>query len=172
MVSYYNPHHRRLGLRATRTCSWLGWSVSVALGAGCGPNPDEYPLLRPDAGYPTGSVEPSGPAVDNILEDANRMGTYFKEGLLRLRSEFPEMGDIRQVGLHIGIELVKDPEGKDSLDAETKRIRDEGIQRGAIFGLAGARGNVLKIKPSLIIKQEECDEVLRILRESIKAVLR
>jgi 4-aminobutyrate aminotransferase len=109
---------------------------------------------------------------DSILDHANLMGAYFKEGLLRLRSEFPEMGDIRQVGLHIGVEFVKDPEGKESLDAETKRIRDAGIQRGAIFGLAGARGNVLKIKPSLIIRQEECDEVLRILRESIKAVLR
>ena len=109
---------------------------------------------------------------DNILDHANRMGAYLKEGLLRLQREFPEMGDIRQLGLHIGVEFVKDPEGKEPLNAKTKSIRDEGIQRGVIFGLAGARGNVLKIKPSLIIKQEECDEVLRILRESLSAVLR
>ena len=82
------------------------------------------------------------------------------------------MGDIRQVGLHIGVEFVKDPDGKEPLDEETKRIRDEGIRRGVIFGLAGVRRNLLKIKPSLIIDQDACDEVLRLLGEAMQAVLR
>jgi 4-aminobutyrate aminotransferase-like enzyme len=109
---------------------------------------------------------------DKTLDHVNRMGAYLKEGLMRLAREYPEMGDIRQVGLHIGVEFVKDPEGKQDLESETARIRDEGIQRGVIFGLAGVRRNVLKIKPSLIINQEECGEVLRILGETMKAVLR
>jgi len=111
-------------------------------------------------------------ARDKILENVNRMGAYLKDGLLRLQREFPEMGDIRQVGLHIGVEFVKDPDGKEPLNAETKQIRDEGIRRGVIFGLAGVRKNLLKIKPSLIINQDECDEVLRLFGESVQAVLR
>jgi 4-aminobutyrate aminotransferase-like enzyme len=109
---------------------------------------------------------------DNILDNVNRMGAYLKDGLLRLQREFPEMGDIRQVGLHIGVEFVKDPVGKAPLDDETKKVRDEGIRRGVIFGLAGVRRNLLKIKPSLTIDQGECDEVLRILGDSMRAVLR
>ncbi|NLX95963.1 MAG: aminotransferase class III-fold pyridoxal phosphate-dependent enzyme [Rhodopirellula sp.] len=109
---------------------------------------------------------------DGVLDNVNRMGAYLNEGLLRLQREFPEMGDIRQVGLHIGVEFVKDPEGKEPLETETKRIRDEGIRRGVIFGLAGVRGNLLKIKPPLVIRQDECDEVLRLLGESLRAVLR
>jgi 4-aminobutyrate aminotransferase-like enzyme len=109
---------------------------------------------------------------DNILDNVNRMGDYLKEGLLRLQREFPEMGDIRQVGLHIGIEFVKDPVGKEPLNAQTTKIRDEGIRRGLIAGLAGVRKNLLKIKPPLIITQNECDEVLRLFGESIRAVLR
>jgi 4-aminobutyrate aminotransferase-like enzyme len=58
------------------------------------------------------------------------------------------------------------------LDEQTKKIRDEGIRRGVIFGLAGVRRNLLKIKPPLIINQDECDEVLRLLRDSMRAVLR
>ena len=108
---------------------------------------------------------------DGVLDNVNRMGAYLKEGLLRLQREFPEMGDVRQIGLHIGVEFVKDPDGKQPLEEQTKRIRDEGIKRGAIFGLAGVRGNLLKIKPPLIIQQDECDEVLRLLGESIRAVL-
>jgi 4-aminobutyrate aminotransferase-like enzyme len=109
---------------------------------------------------------------DRILDNVNRMGDYLKAGLVRLQRTFPEMGDIRQVGLHIGVEFVKDPDGKEPLDEQTKRIRDEGIRRGVIFGLAGVRRNLLKIKPSLIIDQSACDEVLRLLAESMQAVLR
>ncbi|MCX7824506.1 MAG: aminotransferase class III-fold pyridoxal phosphate-dependent enzyme [Verrucomicrobiae bacterium] len=111
-------------------------------------------------------------ARDKILDNVNRMGAYLKEGLLRLQREFPEIGDIRQIGLHIGVEFVRDPESKEPLDAETRAIRDEGIRRGVIFGLAGVRKNLLKIKPPLIITEGECDEVLRVLREAMKAVLR
>ena len=35
---------------------------------------------------------------DKILDNVNRMGAYLKDGLLRWQREFPEMGDIRQVG--------------------------------------------------------------------------
>jgi 4-aminobutyrate aminotransferase-like enzyme len=109
---------------------------------------------------------------DKILDNVNRMGAYLKEGLLRLQRDFPEMGDIRQVGLHIGIEFVKDPVGKEPLNAETTKIRDEGLRRGVILGLAGVRKNLLKIKPPLIVNQDECDEILRLFGESVKAILR
>ena len=48
----------------------------------------------------------------------------------------------------------------------------EGMKRGVIFGLAGVRRNLLKIKPPLIIKENEADEVLEMLADSLKAVLR
>ena len=109
---------------------------------------------------------------DRVIDNVNEMGAYLREGLAKLQREFPEMGDIRQAGLHIGVEFVKDPEGKEPLFEETKLIRAEGMKRGAIFGLAGVRRNLLKIKPPLIISREECDEVLRILSDTLKAVLR
>ena len=99
------------------------------------------------------------------------MGDYLKEGLLRLQREFPEMGDIRQVGLHIGIEFVKDPESKQPLDDGNQadpRRRDP-ARRDLRAG--GVRRNLLKIKPSLIIDQAECDEVLRLLANRMRAVL-
>ncbi len=109
---------------------------------------------------------------DGILDTVNRMGEYLKKGLTKLQQEFPEIGDIRQAGLHIGLELVQNPESKTPLLKETAQVRDEGIKRGVIFGLAGVRKNLLKVKPPLIIKQNEADEVLNVLGDSLRAVLR
>lgn len=107
-----------------------------------------------------------------VLENCRRMGKYIADHLHEMRSEFPEMGDIRQAGLHIGIEFVKDPASKEPIPTQTVAIRDAGMKHGVIFGLGGVRRNVLKIKPPLIINQSECDEVLEKFRLSVKEVLR
>jgi 4-aminobutyrate aminotransferase-like enzyme len=109
---------------------------------------------------------------DRILENTRQMGAYLADGLRELQGEFPEMGDIRTAGLHIGIEYVHDPETKEPAVEECIRIRKEGLGLGAIFGLGGVRRNVLKIKPPLILTQEEADEILGILQRAMQKVLR
>jgi 4-aminobutyrate aminotransferase-like enzyme len=109
---------------------------------------------------------------DDVLANTRRMGGYIAGRLAGLQEEFPEMGDIRQAGLHIGIEYVKDPVSKEPAVDTAVRIRDEGMQIGAIFGLGGARKNVLKVKPPLIVTQAECDEILDILQRAMNKVLR
>ena len=109
---------------------------------------------------------------DRLLEHTNRMGEYLRLGLEGLQEDFPEIGDIRQVGLHVGIEMVEDPQGKKPLDQQTRKIRDAAMARGVIFGLAGVRRNLLKIKPPLVIQPAEADEVLGVLRDALQEVLR
>ncbi len=109
---------------------------------------------------------------DRLLEHATHMGEYLRKGLVELQKDYPEIGDIRQVGLHIGVELVQDPEDKRPLNGEASQVRDAAMARGVIFGLAGVRKNLLKIKPSLIIQPNEADEVLAILGDALKEVLR
>jgi 4-aminobutyrate aminotransferase-like enzyme len=108
---------------------------------------------------------------DGVLQNTRDMGAYLAQGLHELQDEFPEIGDIRAVGLHIGVEY-EDPNTKEPRVDMAVGIRDEGMKRGAIFGLGGARRNVLKVKPPLVVKREECDEILGILRETMQAVLR
>jgi 4-aminobutyrate aminotransferase-like enzyme len=45
------------------------------------------------------------------------------------------------------------------------------MARGVIFGLAGVRPNVLKIKPPLVVTRSECEEAISVLEESLAAVL-
>jgi 4-aminobutyrate aminotransferase-like enzyme len=109
---------------------------------------------------------------DNLLENTRRMGAYFEKGLQELQRDYPEMGDIRAVGLHIGIEFVEDPVTREPAVDKCVAIRDAGMKLGAIFGLGGAHKNVLKVKPPLIINQAEADEVLDVLQRAIQHVLR
>lgn len=109
---------------------------------------------------------------DDLLGNASRIGARLRSGLVELQKKFPEIGDIRQQGLHVGVELVEDPETKTPLNDGTRKIRDEAMSRGVIFGLAGVKKNVLKIKPPLIITETEADDVLETLASSLAAVLR
>ena len=109
---------------------------------------------------------------DGVLENARKMGLYLRTRLEELQQEFPEIGDIRQAGLHVGVELVQDPETKEPLIDQCKAVRKEAIELGVIFGLAGPRPNVLKIKPPLVVTQDECDEIMDKLRVAMTKVLR
>ena len=106
------------------------------------------------------------------MKNTRKMGAYLKEGLQEIQKEYPELGDIRQAGLHIGVELVKDPDTKEPIDQESVAIRTEAIELGLILGTAGPHKNILKVKPPLIVNHSECDEILDKLKTAMKIVLR
>jgi len=107
-----------------------------------------------------------------VLENARRMGDYVRTGLQALQREYPEIGDIRQAGLHVGVELVADPQTKEPAVEAANAIRRATQAGGVILGKGGPCPHVLKIKPPLIISRDECDEVLSVLAGALKAVLR
>lgn len=109
---------------------------------------------------------------ESVLDNCRTMGQYIADGVRKMIGEFPEIGDIRQAGLHIGIEFVMDPASKEPIPTETVAIRDAGLKNGVIFGLGGVRRNVLKIKPPLIVNRQEADEILDVFERSVKQVLR
>ena len=109
---------------------------------------------------------------NGVLENVPKMGLYLRNRLEELQREFPEIGDIRQAGLHIGVEFVRDPETKEPLTDQCKAVRKEAIELGVIFGLAGPRPNILKIKPPLVVTKSECDEIIDKLRAAMTKILR
>lgn len=99
---------------------------------------------------------------ENILENVKVVGSYLKENLLRIQKDFEQVGDVRAVGLHIGIEFVKDRKTRIPDGELVMKIRKTGLENGIIFGLGGTgeTKNVLKIKPPLITTLKQADEIL------------
>jgi 4-aminobutyrate aminotransferase-like enzyme len=107
---------------------------------------------------------------DRIPEHAARMGALLTQGLRGLQARYPEIGDVRGPGLFIGVEMVKDPAGKEPAPVEAKRIVGEAWRRGVILATASAVPSVVKIKPPLIISEAEVGTVLQVFEECLKAV--
>lgn len=107
-----------------------------------------------------------------VLANCREVGDYLGERLRGMMVEYPEIGDVRQAGLHIGVEFVRDPDSREPIEDETVAIRSAGMRHGVIFGLGGVRRNVLKIKPPLICSRDEADEILERFEASVRDVLR
>ena len=77
------------------------------------------------------------------------------------------MGDIRGYGLAIGFDWVKDRETKtpdrEGAAVVVNRLKDKGF----LIGNAGASGNILKIRPPLVLGREHADLFLTAFKETI-----
>jgi 4-aminobutyrate aminotransferase-like enzyme len=101
---------------------------------------------------------------ENHLDNCRKMGAYFTERLLELKEKYALIGDVRGPGLMIGIELVRDRETREPANEESYRFVEEGFKRGVQFGHAkyGGMGNVVKIKPPLVITEAEAERVMEV----------
>jgi 4-aminobutyrate aminotransferase len=106
-----------------------------------------------------------------VLSNCRVMGERIGRGLREIQKDFPVMGDVRQAGLHVGVELVRDPGTRKPHPDLLAAVRKRGLHKGIIFGVGGTAKNVLKIKPPLIITAQEADTVLTLLRESLSEAL-
>jgi 4-aminobutyrate aminotransferase-like enzyme len=107
-----------------------------------------------------------------VLANCRAMGERIGKGLKAMQAEFPVIGDVRQAGLHIGVELVKDPVSREPAPELYTAVRKKGFENGIIFGLGGTAKNVLKIKPPLIVTAEEADTILELFRKSLGSALK
>jgi 4-aminobutyrate aminotransferase-like enzyme len=98
------------------------------------------------------------------------MGAYFTKRLKQLQKKYELIGDIRGPGLMIGIELVKNRKTKEMAGDITNQIVHDSVADGVIFGESKFKGigNVLKIKPPLVISESQADRVLEVFEKQVK----
>nr|WP_225955320.1 aspartate aminotransferase family protein [Kibdelosporangium phytohabitans] len=113
-------------------------------------------------------------ALDYLLDkdlqaNAAKLGSMLINGLRDVSGEHPVVADVRGKGLMIGIELVG-PDGRSPSPAAASRLLEETKSRGLLVGKGGLRNNVVRLAPPLTLTEDEAEEGLAILTESIATV--
>ena len=115
---------------------------------------------------------------DNLIENSEILGKYLLEKALELKDKHPCVGDVRGLGLFVGIELVKNKKTKEPLTAADAKIQPGTNPKIEIAQKLGALGmmamaanpvNVIAMAPPLIITKDEIDEGIAIMDEALKA---
>lgn len=104
---------------------------------------------------------------EKLPERAMMLGKRCRKALSDLMDECTIIGDVRGSGLFIGIELVKDRITKEPAIEEAKKAQSKALEKGLIISRGGL-GNVLKIKPPLVITNEQIGLILIILEKVLK----
>jgi 4-aminobutyrate aminotransferase len=104
---------------------------------------------------------------ERLCEQAARKGATFMGALKELQRSRPLMGDVRGMGLMVGIELVRDAQKTPAAEA-AERVRALMREKGFLVGLGGTFGNVLRIQPPLVIEPEDLQLAVAALAECLQ----
>lgn len=95
--------------------------------------------------------------MGGLLPHARELSAHAFERLEKLKTEHPTIGDVRGLGLMIGIELVKNPETREPDSAAFAHLHRYCIEREAIIIECGPDGNVVRFIPPLVTTMDELD---------------
>lgn len=100
---------------------------------------------------------------EGLQENCRVVGGRLKEGLQRLQRSHALIGDVRGMGLMLGVELVRDRGTKAPAREETLEVLEAAREMGVLLGRGGLDGNVLRIKPPMCITAADVDYAVEVL---------
>ncbi|MEM8875044.1 MAG: aspartate aminotransferase family protein [Planctomycetota bacterium] len=95
--------------------------------------------------------------AEGIQANAKHVGGLLKDGLLALQDKHEIIGDVRGIGLMLGMELVRDRRTKEPAGTEAADLMEMTKARGLILGKGGLYGNTMRIKPPMCITPDDAE---------------
>lgn len=106
---------------------------------------------------------------EKLMKNAKEEGDFLLSRLKEMMAKKSVIGDIRGIGLMIGIEIVKDKVSKERFPELRDRIEVECFNRGLL--VLGCGANTIRLCPPLIIEREQSEFAIKTIEESIIAAL-
>ncbi|MBK7922285.1 MAG: aspartate aminotransferase family protein [Gemmatimonadetes bacterium] len=97
---------------------------------------------------------------DGLQQNAKAVGGRLRAGLLELQRRHALIGDVRGLGLMIGVELVRDRTTKEPAREEALAVMEHLRELGILIGKGGLDGNTLRIKPPMCLTAADVDFAL------------
>jgi len=103
---------------------------------------------------------------EGLMTNAVNRGEQLMSGLKEIQKEIECIGDVRGLGLMVGVELVKDRESKERATNWRNQVIQNAFKKGLL--LLGAGENSIRFSPALTVSNEEIDVCLNIFKESLR----
>ncbi|AMB85923.1 2,2-dialkylglycine decarboxylase [Pseudomonas agarici] len=110
---------------------------------------------------------------ENMVAQANVMGDYLRGQFNELQERYEVIGDVRGLGLLLGIELVTDRESRKAAHELGALTTQKCFQYGLSMNIRRRpeRGSVWRIAPPLTVSYSECDRAIEILERALRESL-
>lgn len=105
-----------------------------------------------------------------LLDNAANVGARMMQRLRTWPSRYRMVGDVRGLGLMLGIEIVKDRESREMAPEWRDRLEQMAFERGVL--VLGAGKSSIRLSPPLIITAEQADAALDILEDCLDTLHR
>jgi 4-aminobutyrate aminotransferase len=105
---------------------------------------------------------------EGLIENSARMGAKLVAQLKALQQQYPVIGQVRGLGLMVGVEFTSADGEPDT--ASAKAVIKECLDRDLILLSCGTYGNVIRWIPPLVIDDSHLDEALDIFADALEAV--
>jgi 4-aminobutyrate aminotransferase len=106
---------------------------------------------------------------ESLVENAARVGRYLVGRMRDWPARFPIVGEVRGLGLMIGIELVRNQQTREKAPDLRDRVVRQAFERGLL--VLGAGDNSIRLSPPLVITRDQCDFAIDTLEECLKTVM-
>ena len=104
--------------------------------------------------------------VNGLIDNARDVGNYLMKRLEEFKEKYEVIGDVRGLGLMVGMELVVDKDSKKPNKKLLAKVIESSFKKGLI--IIGAGLSTIRFSPPLNITKDAVDEALDILESSIK----
>ncbi len=100
---------------------------------------------------------------EKLAEQSAKLGAYMKSKLQAVARHCPYLGDVRGMGLVMGLEFVTDKKTREPAPELIRPLIEECANQGLLIGAVGMYGNVIRVAPPLVITRAEIDESVAIM---------
>jgi 4-aminobutyrate aminotransferase len=105
---------------------------------------------------------------EHLVANAATVGEHLMWGIRTLQQQHPIIGDVRGLGLMIGIELVRSRQTKERAVEERNALVQAMFRRGVL--VLGAGRNAVRLAPPLVLTKDQADAVLNVMDGALAEV--